>query len=259
MDTSSSGGEGEGREWKDENADSPASGLPCKDGSLDDHISCQRSMEAVLDDNNSSEPDDGGNGISSAGSSNPQGQASAASVAVDTIAASRDVGLADGQRRAAAGDGDARDGDERDETMPLRTKPEEHVRKLDHASRQSVAGGEAGASPDDREVSGAAAQHAEKKQVVQDKSRGTGNSSRHGARTSFDDEEESTDAMSFVKDDDVSESEDEFGKGVAKHIGDHQQQQQQVRQPDQGEQGGGSAKGNQVATPSESLLHAIRD
>lgn len=79
-------------------------------------------------------------------------------------------------------------------------------------------------------------------------------------------EEDSADAMSFVKDDDVSGSEDEFGKGVAMHIGDQKRRQNQEQghqrrygpsQPEQeGRQArdvsGGEQDGEQKDRPSES-------
>ncbi|CAM9235622.1 unnamed protein product, partial [Hapterophycus canaliculatus] len=70
---------------------------------------------------------------------------------------------------------------------------------------------------------------------------------RHrGEEEKEEEEEESADAMSFVKDDDISGSDDEFGRGVAMHIGDQQRRQQQEEeyqprhrrsQPDQNDQG----------------------
>lgn len=145
--------------------------------------------------------------------------------------------------------------------------------KTNHATTSSGQRGQTHESPYEPEAAGTNPRGVEGQEVEEGETTGTGNGGERSADPSpkrdeiraavagngpREDDEASADAMSFVKDDDVSGSDDEFGKEVAKYVGENQQQQGRRRRSGEGgrqrEQSRGRGEGNDEIVAGESLL-----
>ena len=238
-----------------------------EDGVSEEHISERRSAAVVVDEGGDDPESNGNNTISITSRSKARRQPEAES--------SRAAGVATAPTGAAREEmspttGYQRPGDdvivkdireELDKTMPADQAPppvEETEEYANHTDR----GGEQGRAEEflgEPKADGTNGYGGEREETVEDEVIGTRTRNESHVIVVGDgiphDDEASADAMSFVKDDDVSGSDDEFGKGVANYVGDHQQRQGQGQRRRQSSEGGERAQKNGRAERGDETGH----
>lgn len=268
--TESSSGDVNGRGSQSrKEVDSPTSpnDFPCEDGSSSEHVSEQCSAAAVLDEGDEDYGSNGSNGILAVSSSIARRQFEAEPRALDSAAAPPEARLPTGHQRSAV--------DDCVKTVPEKLDNAPLEQAEDDKSHHVTCSGEWGQTrevPDEPQaIIGTNAHDGEGQEAVEGEIIDTGNGVGRDADTpsrrkeiraavvgNGTDDEASADATSFVKDDDVSGSDDEFGKEVAKYVGEQQQQQhrrqrRQSGEGDEGERSSGRGRGNKESRPGESF------
>lgn len=257
---------GEGNEivCHEKKVESPTAGaesdFPSENGSLGEHAFEQRLAAAGLAEGDEEYGGAWGSGISAVGTSKARHLLEAESA---TPSPPPEAGEAHPppEDRHPAGDGYVKTGREKLNTlMPADqgATPKEAEHKSNHATGSGVPGQIQGVSDEPKaaepktyngegqEAAEGGTAHAGNEEYRGADATPKGNESRAAAVVGNGaDDEVSEDAVSFVKEDDVSGSDDEFGKGVAKHCGEQQQRQQHQQRQSQRRQSGERENGEQ--------------